>query len=86
MLRKGVTTMKKILLTACAAISAVLLLASCGSEQCNMCEKSCSSKHSYKDGEIVLCSSCYKKCFDDKTKVDADKFFETDAVEAEVAD
>lgn len=78
--------MKKIIVSIGAALSAMLLLASCGSQTCSMCEKSCSSKHSYKDGEIVLCSSCYKKCFDGKTKVDADEFFEVEDIENDVAE
>ena len=67
--------MKKAIACAFAALSVAAVLTSCGSKQCNMCEKSCSDKYSYKDGEIVLCSSCYKDCFDGKTKVDADAFF-----------
>ncbi len=67
--------MKKVIICALSAITVALALASCGSRQCNMCEKSCSDKHSYKDGEVVLCNSCYKQCFDAKTKIDADEFF-----------
>lgn len=67
--------MKKALFCLLAALSVAAVLTSCGSKTCNMCEKSCSNKYSYMDGEINLCSSCYKKCFDNKTKVDADAFF-----------
>ena len=76
-------TMKKALVCLFAALSVAAVLTSCGSKQCNMCEKSCSNKYSYKDGEITLCSSCYKKCFDGKTKVDADAFYDTDELAAE---
>ncbi|MGN1120933.1 MAG: hypothetical protein ACI4RV_01120 [Eubacteriales bacterium] len=67
--------MKKAIVCLLAALSVAAVLTSCGSKQCNICEKSCSDKHSYFDGEVVICSSCYKKCFDTKTEVDADVFF-----------
>ncbi len=66
--------MKKILICLAVLMTASVLTA-CGSKTCNMCEKSCSDKYSYRDGAVVLCSSCYKDCFDAKTEVDADAFF-----------
>lgn len=67
--------MKKMIICAVATFTVLLSLASCGSKQCNMCEKSTSSKHSYKNGEIVICNSCYKKAFEGIVKLDADAFF-----------
>lgn len=68
--------MKKLLLTAIMALAALSILSSCASFECNMCGKNCSDKYSYKDGEVVLCSSCYKDCFKEKTEVNPDSFFE----------
>ena len=75
--------MKKILVFAALAVSAVTLLTACGSKQCNLCEKSCSAKYSYLDGKIVICNSCYKECFEEKTDVDPDDFFANLVEEAE---
>ena len=67
--------MKKIILAVSVALSALTILSSCASFECNMCGKKCSDKYSYKDGEVILCSSCLKDCFKEKTEVDPDAFF-----------
>ena len=66
--------MKKIMICALGAFLLALTLCSCGAK-CNMCEKGCSSKYSYRDGEVVICSSCYEECFENKNSVDPDEFF-----------
>jgi hypothetical protein len=55
--------MKKYIVFALIVIITALTFASCGSRRCNLCDKSCSDAHSYRDGEIVICNSCYKNCF-----------------------
>ncbi|MBR4979162.1 MAG: hypothetical protein IKX77_01260 [Clostridia bacterium] len=55
--------MKKYIACLLIAILAALTFASCGSHTCNFCNKSCSGAHSYKDGEVYICNSCYKNCF-----------------------
>ncbi len=67
--------MKKLFICALSILALVSAFSSCGSRQCNICEESCSAKYSFKDGEVVLCGSCYKECFETKTPVVADDFF-----------
>ena len=67
--------MKKILIGCFSLLLLAASLVACGSEKCNMCGKSCSSKYSYRDGEVVICGKCYKDCFKEKTEVDADAYF-----------
>ena len=65
--------MKKIIFAAASALLVTLALCACGSQKCNMCGKSCSSAHSYRDGKVVLCGACYKDCFKEKTEVKYDE-------------
>lgn len=72
--------MKKFIICALAAVSVAVLLSSCGSYKCNMCNEKCSDKYSYKDGEVILCKDCYKACFEEKTEIDPEVFFGTETV------
>lgn len=67
--------MKRIIFSALTVVAIVFAFSSCSSRQCNICEEGCSAKYSFRDGEVVLCSSCYKECFENKTPVDVDEFF-----------
>lgn len=78
--------MKKIISIATLAVLTITMLASCGSAKCNMCEKSCSTKYSFKDGEVVLCKDCYKDCFEDKIEMDPETFFGAEEVAEEAAE
>ena len=78
--------MKKITSFAVLAALAVTMFVSCGSAKCNMCEESCSTKYSFKDGEVVLCKDCYKDCFEEKIEMDPETFFGTEEVAEETAE
>ena len=67
--------MKKLILFLAFVICTLSVLVSCSGKTCNACNKSCSDKHSYKDGEVILCDDCYKDFFKTKTEVEPEDFF-----------
>ena len=67
--------MKKIIICMLAAISVAMVLTSCGNLNCSVCYDKCSDKHSFKDGEVVLCNNCYDALFKDTVESEPDVFF-----------
>lgn len=67
--------MKKIIICALATISVALMLSSCGNLNCSVCYDKCSDKHSFNDGEYVLCNDCYNALFKDTVESEPETFF-----------
>ena len=68
--------MKKIILSIITVMSLAFMLCSCAGNVCNICDKKCSDKHSYRDGQVIICNECYKDLFEEKAEVDPSSFIE----------
>lgn len=71
--KKSLKVLAGVVIGVIAAI--VLFFVIRGNKHCSSCYGYCNGSHSFNDGEVVLCGSCYKDWFKEKSEMDPADFF-----------